>query len=324
MPSPPKSQAVRVVRKRLADGTVKTYTYTHAPRPRTKAAALPADSLRDLLAAYERSPEWSALAWRTRKNRLIALRHLAGIHHLSVAGLKRREVLTLRDAVAAAYGPAAGNAFASSLATVLSWARDRGWIDHSPADRIRALPGGHFPAWTEEDLQRALEAVPEPIRRALVLAVHSGARRGDLVAARWSDIRDGVWRMSQEKTGAKLVIPLHPDLAAELDAWRKTASAVTVLTQADGRPWDRDWLTMSVMRALEPLGMKGLNLHGLRKLAAVRLAEAGCSAHEIAAITGHATLAEVARYTKAVDQERLARAAVTRLQTAKSKPRETG
>ena len=33
--------------------------------------------------------------------------------------------------------------------------------------------------------------------------------------------------------------------------------------------------------------------HGLRKAAARRLAEAGCSANEIAAITGHATLAEI-------------------------------
>jgi hypothetical protein len=324
MPSPPKSQpGVRRVRKRLADGTVKTYEYAHAPRPRIKAA-LPADSLRDLIAAYERSPEWTALAERTRKNRLIALRHLTHIHHLSVSGLKRREILTLRDAVAAGHGPAAGNAFASALATLLSWARDRGWIEHSPADRIRALPGGHFPTWTEGDLACALDAVPEPIRRVLVLAVHTGARRGDLVAARWSDIRDGVWRMTQEKTGARLVIPLHPDLAAELDAWRKSATAVTVLTQAAGTPWPRDGLTMAVMRAIEPAGLKGLNLHGLRKLAAVRLAEAGCSAHEIAAITGHETLAEVARYTRAADQERLARAAVTRLQTAKHKPRETG
>ena len=52
--------------------------------------------------------------------------------------------------------------------------------------------------------------------------------------------------------------------------------------------------------------------HGLRKAAARRLAEAGCSASEIAAITGHRTLAEVERYTRAADQERLARQAMQR------------
>src|SRR5262249_50247167 len=58
--------------------------------------------------------------------------------------------------------------------------------------------------------------------------------------------------------------------------------------------------------------------HGLRKAAARRLAEAGCSANEIAAITGHLTLAEVSRYTKAAEQKRLARAAIQRLSGSQS------
>lgn len=55
--------------------------------------------------------------------------------------------------------------------------------------------------------------------------------------------------------------------------------------------------------------------HGLRKAAARRLAEAGCSASEIASITGHKTLAEVERYTRAADQEHLARQAIQRQST---------
>jgi hypothetical protein len=56
--------------------------------------------------------------------------------------------------------------------------------------------------------------------------------------------------------------------------------------------------------------------HGLRKAASRRLAEAGCSANEIASITGHKTLAEVERYTRAAEQSRLARSAINRLSTA--------
>jgi hypothetical protein len=65
------------------------------------------------------------------------------------------------------------------------------------------------------------------------------------------------------------------------------------------------------------IGQAGLSercvTHGLRKAAARRLAEAGCSANEIASITGHVTLEEVARYTKAAEQKKLARAAMVRL-----------
>jgi integrase len=50
--------------------------------------------------------------------------------------------------------------------------------------------------------------------------------------------------------------------------------------------------------------------HGLRKAALTRLAEAGCTVHQIAAVSGHKTLKEIERYTKAADQRRLAREAL--------------
>lgn len=321
MTSPPKSPGVRRVRKRLADGSIRTYEYHRASTARGTA---PTETIRDLLAAYQRSPEWLALAPRTVKNRVAALRHIVPVSHLSVAGIRRKDILELRDAVAVGIGPAAANAFASAMAAMLSWARDRGWIEHSPADRIRALPGGHFPTWTEGDLAAAMEAADPPLRRALMLAVYTGQRRGDLVAARWPDMAGGVWRLRQEKGGRKaprLAIPLHPEIAAEMAAWPRTA--VTVLTREDGTPWDRDALTMAIMRLMDGLGRKGLNIHGLRKLAAVRLAEAGASVHEIAAVTGHASLAQVALYTRDADQERLARAAVVRLTVAAKPGRKT-
>ena len=59
---------------------------------------------------------------------------------------------------------------------------------------------------------------------------------------------------------------------------------------------------------------KGAQSTGLGKAAARRLAEAGCTAHQIAAITGHRTLKEVQRYTVAADQKRLARDAMSALQ----------
>jgi hypothetical protein len=45
--------------------------------------------------------------------------------------------------------------------------------------------------------------------------------------------------------------------------------------------------------------------------------EAGRSASEIMAITGHKTLAEAERYTRAAEQERLARAAIKRQSATK-------
>ena len=67
-------------------------------------------------------------------------------------------------------------------------------------------------------------------------------------------------------------------------------------------------------------GLRHCSAHGLRKAAARRLAEAGCTAHEIAAITGHASLNEVQRYTRAVDQQKLAAAAMEKTRTFSGQP----
>jgi integrase len=53
----------------------------------------------------------------------------------------------------------------------------------------------------------------------------------------------------------------------------------------------------------------------LRKACARRLAEARCTEHQIAAITGHASLRDVQRYTKGADQKRLALAAMAKIKT---------
>ena len=55
-------------------------------------------------------------------------------------------------------------------------------------------------------------------------------------------------------------------------------------------------------------------LHGLRETAARRLAEVGCSAHEITFVTGHTTTRMVEHYTKTADRKRGASAAILKLE----------
>lgn len=338
MPKPSSlPRGVRAVRSRLADGRETTYLYHRASGRRLPplndpgfAAALeeadrsigkqPAtDTLRALIAAYKTSPEWASHKPRTQDKASRYLAYLAKVDHLRVADLRRREILTLRDAVATARGPAAGNAFAQIVAALLAWAVDREWLEYSPAARIRGLPGGSFPTWTEAEYAAAVTRLPEHLRRVVVLAAYTGQRRGDLCAMTWAAYDGRAIRLTQEKTGKALRVPCHPDLKAELDAWKAGATSTHILVGRTGVPWDGINLSNTMKRHLEAADLRSptrdLNLHGLRKLAAVRLAEAGCTAKEIAAITGHDTLKEIERYTADASQERLAEAAILRLPT---------
>jgi len=88
---------------------------------------------------------------------------------------------------------------------------------------------------------------------------------------------------------------------------------VTFLINERGRSFGPkkfgEWFSEQCRRA----GLNGVSAHGLRKGASRRLAEAGCTAPEIAAITGHKSLAEVQRYIAEADRVRLARNATVKL-----------
>lgn len=313
LPKPSDKRAGRVVRKRLSDGTIKVYRYGAW----IGAAKPPGDTMRALVQAYEESPGFRRLAATTQRTYRIYLRPWLLVGNAVPSKVTRREILAARDAIAETRGPAAANAFGRISAALFDWAAENGWIAQSPAHRIKSLPGGSLPAWDERTIATALAGLPEHLRRVVVLALHTGQRRGDLCAMTWAAYDGRSLRLRQAKTGRALTIPAHPDLARELDAWRaERLDAVQILQSPRTGAWQPTHLSHELPRALAKLGIRaGFNVHGLRKAAARRLAEAGCTVSEIAAITGHKSLSMVQLYTASADQERLAGAAVVKLTT---------
>jgi integrase len=124
----------------------------------------------------------------------------------------------------------------------------------------------------------------------------------------------------QEKTSTPLMIPVHPELAAALASVPKTN--LTFLVTERGAPFTSAGFGNWFRDRCNEAGLPQCSAHGLRKLAATRLANAGCSTDQIKAITGHRSLSEVARYTKQADQRRLALQAMERLTADQSRGNE--
>ena len=146
-------------------------------------------------------------------------------------------------------------------------------------------------------------------RLALELLVNTGQRRGDIVRMGRQHERGGLLYVREQKTGAEVHIPVLPPLRAAVDALPD--NNLTFLVTSDGKAYTAagfgNWFRECCKEAGLP---KGLSAHGLRKATCRRLAEAGRSANEIAAITGHRTLRMVTRYTEAADRKRMASAAM--------------
>ena len=87
----------------------------------------------------------------------------------------------------------------------------------------------------------------------------------------------------------------------------------TLLVTRFGKPYTAPGFGNWFRELCDEAGCFDISAHGGRKATARRLAEMGCSANQIASITGHATLTEVQRYTKAADRKRMAREAMAKL-----------
>jgi integrase len=167
--------------------------------------------------------------------------------------------------------------------------------------------------WSEQDIAAFESAHPvgtKP-RLALALLLYTAQRRSDVIRMGRQHIRNGVLQVRQAKTGTALAIPVHSDLHAVIEA--TPGKHLTFLTTKTGKPYSGNDFSEQFRAWCDAAELpKQCSAHGLRKAACRRLAEAGCSASEIAAISGHATLSEVQRYTKAADQARMARNAMAR------------
>jgi integrase len=123
-------------------------------------------------------------------------------------------------------------------------------------------------------------------------------------------IRNGLLRVKQVKTGTELSIPVAPQLQEIIAATE--GQMIFLMTQYD-KPFSGDGFGHWFRAVCNEAGLRHCSAHGLRKACARRLADAGCTQHEIAAITGHDSLKEVVRYIKGADQRRLAMSAMQKL-----------
>jgi len=185
----------------------------------------------------------------------------------------------------------------------------------NPFAELTAYKQGTRHTWTEAELAAYEARWPLGTRERLAYALllYTGQRGGDVARMRRQHIINGSIHVTQEKTGTELVLPIHAELRAALKAG--PSDGLSLIGDKSGRPIQRAALTEFVKRAAKAAGLPSRCLpHGLRKAILRRLAESGGTAKEIAGVSGHKTLEEIELYTAAADQQKLAAAAMNKLE----------
>jgi hypothetical protein len=151
-----KAKAERVVRRKLADGSIRVYRYP-AYAPKRRLLTHKPRTLGALIEAWQRSPEWNGLSDKTKWNRLHYLRPLRKLLQQTLDNIERKHIIAIRNEIAnGGYkgggdpAPAAANEFVATVGAMFSWGLDAGIATVHPALRIKPIKGGHLPHWTLE------------------------------------------------------------------------------------------------------------------------------------------------------------------------------
>jgi integrase len=300
-----------------------------APRSDIGASRSTPGSMAGLIAAFigsnvsRQGKDGQPLGEETWRKRLAILNKLREKHGTKLVRGLRREHIT--GVILDGLPPHAKRNWVKVLRPLMAFAAANGW--HADRDLMRdvkaSVPKNRvgFPTWGEEQIEtyRARHSLGTMARLALELVLNTVQRPGDALRLGPQHVRvieHKRWKrwlaVRQSKTGTPLLLPIMPELQEAIGA----VGHLTFLTTARGKPWSPGAFRRAFRQWADEAGLQGFSAHGLRKAGCRRLAEAGCTAPEIAAWSGHLSLAMVQHYIVDADQAKMAEAAANKVATA--------
>lgn len=228
-----------------------------------------------------------------------------------------RRVLSLRDKLARepstagkTRSPATINRYVAALSGLYSWAVEHHFVDGHPVSGVTPLDEGaaRVRCLSPEEKQALIAACRETgglrLQALVVVGLSTGARRGEILRLRWSDLDT----KKQELTingGGRLrsrTLPL-PSSAMSLLARLARVRRIDgnkIFADSHGRV---RFPRAAWQAALEAAEIEDFRFHDLRHSTAAYLARNGASLPEIAQILGTRTLQGVRRYASLTESQ---------------------
>lgn len=296
----PKSLARKLYEKRKTEIREARYFPLERRRPISVCEIL--DNYRERLKACGRSVEKGQASWR---------RLYETFRDKPAESVLPQEIETFKISLAESLSPAFVNHHLQILRAAYNWAIRNGKTSHYPFRGISLFKLNNvcIRYLIKEEEEKLLAALPRYLCPLVVAAIHTGMRRGELLALRWDDV-DFTSRMitvHKSKSGYGRHIPMN-DVVFEtlrrlyLERSEDTASNGNVPQRPEGLVFtareggylqnlNRYWY-----KALRKAGIKEFRFHDLRHTFASRLVMRGVDLYTVQTLLGHRTPAMVQRY----------------------------
>jgi integrase len=204
---------------------------------------------------------------------------------------------------------ATANRYLAALSAVCKWAwKELGWLPSNPVLSVSKGPehSGIVRYLTDDERAALLDAcrasADRNIHCAVVLALATGARAGNLRALTWDDIDFERWtlRFAQTKNREPRYVPVVGPAKAVLQAQRDrdpTGKGWVFKGARDASPADLTHPWREVRAAAGLVGEKHCRFHDLRHTTASYMTMNGATLVEVAEALGHRTLVMAQRYS---------------------------
>jgi integrase len=239
--------------------------------------------------------------------------------NLKLFELTRAAIVEVRDELAKDRAPSTVNRYLALLSHACTMAeREWEWMDTNPLRKVSRMPEsiGRVRYLSDDErtrLLRAAKASDHPHLYVIVLiALTTGARKGEILGLRWKDVDLGSNRavLHDTKNKERRTLALVPQVLDELKKLQKVRRIDDDQIFADPdatsnsrqKPpgyfyFEKDW-----RKARDAAQLKDFRFHDLRHSCASYLAMNGATTAEIAAVLGHKTLVMVKRYSHLSDE----------------------
>jgi len=202
--------------------------------------------------------------------------------------------------------PATVNRQRSVVSALLTYAQKKrmapkGWVNpcrEIAAERLNNARTRFLTADERDRLLKVARASTWPKLYLLILiAITTGARRGELLGLRYADLDlvAGTAHLRHTKNGSERVLPLTAEVVAEIKRHGKAAPE-TLLFASTRRPGKPMAISKAFAEALREAAIENFHFHDLRHTCASYLAQNGATLLELADVLGHRGMDMVRRY----------------------------
>jgi integrase len=194
------------------------------------------------------------------------------------------------------------NRYLALMKKMYSLAVNEGLVTDNPVKKVKFFSEAENVKeriLTLEEEEQLMAAAPDYLRSALIIALNTGMRYGEIVNLEWEhvDFTSKRIRVEKTKSGKVRFININGPLFGELSKLRATAngSSYVLPNQGTGKPYV--CLHRSYTTACKKAGITGLRFHDLRHTFATRLVQGGVDIETVRSLLGHYSIVLTQRYT---------------------------